>query len=88
MASEMIERVARALCREAGDDPDETDITGRGGPLWRLWIDAARSAIEAMMEPTNAMLKAGSAHHMYGPGDPLPDALDAWRAMIDAALNE
>lgn len=76
----MVERVARALCVAAGDDPD-------GGfnpmlPRWRDQIDAARAAIEAM-KPTDAMLIAGSAA-MVGP---LTSSSSVWQAMRQAALE-
>jgi hypothetical protein len=47
--SEMVERVARAICEAERMNPDDK----LGG--WRHWQDAARAAIEAMREPTEAM---------------------------------
>lgn len=47
--SEMIERVARAICTGAGD---------YSGP-WQDFIPEARAAILAMREPTEAVLDAG-----------------------------
>jgi len=66
--SEMVERVARAICaanesevsgRQAS--PDDVPVSGRGAgqPLWKLYEPLARAAIAAMREPTEAMLKAG-----------------------------
>ncbi len=95
--SEMVERVARAICAS-------TDITMAGGietvmdnpdfiipansradrkPLarWRLYVPQARAAIEAMREPTDLMDKAG---RFYGGSE----SRDVWVAMIDAALEE
>ncbi len=70
--SEMIERVAKALVE--------------AWPSWGTWGDeearkGARAAIEAMREPTEAMVIAG--------GKQLDCAFErqCWRAMIDAALK-
>lgn len=49
--SEMIERVARAICDASHDNPD---------PDWRAYEHLARAAIEAMREPTEAMSSAGA----------------------------
>jgi hypothetical protein len=68
--SEMIERVAQAIC---GDDNPENILA-----IHRI---RARTAIEAMRSPTEAMLIAG--------GNELDCAreLYCWQAMIDAALS-
>lgn len=96
----MIERVARALCLRSmiktAAGYDET----AGQTRWTLerpverqrYIDAswnghaedARAAIEAMREPTEAMMKASGAtedrdFHVN-------DVYGAWQDMIDAAL--
>lgn len=86
--SEMIERVARALCVEDDENPDE--IINVGKPRWWLYNCAARAAIEAIREPTEGMLDAArevtkgqSFFANY------PRKIDAMvhRAMIDAALK-
>jgi hypothetical protein len=64
MTSEMVLRVAKALCDE-GVSP----IIAR---------ETALAAIQAMREPTNAMLKAGVVHTI------IPDLV--WTTMIDEAL--
>jgi hypothetical protein len=76
--AEMIERVARAMCQlitEPGLAPEKHMAT---------YMVLARTAIEAMREPTSAMVEA--AHWLdpnhYGQGD----VLIIWRAMNDAAL--
>lgn len=74
--SEMIERVARALCAAESYDPDAdrrlspgymglTDIaTATNEPStyvrWRLYVPRARAAIEAMREPTEGCILAGA----------------------------
>ena len=71
--SEMVERVAKAIKRGIADDLPSADI--------------ARAAIEAMREPTEAMLHAGydglgrEAAQYTGPED-------VWPRMIDAALKD
>ena len=73
----MIERVAQAMA-DADDIPGTTHYEGM-----------ARAAIEAMREPTKAMLDAG----WEAPADVGLDGLlsesmrSSWCAMIDAALN-
>lgn len=75
--SEMVERVARAI-----------------SPNWeymsrndrRNAVITARVAIEAMREPTEAMIKgAGWLYPMYD--DPHDRHEDVWSAMIDEALK-
>ena len=79
--SEMIERVARAMCQSDGDDPER---------YWRDYEVNARAAIEAMREPTEAMIAAG---HLNDPlGCDVADAAAVypavWEGMINAALSE
>ena len=85
--SDMIERVARALCRDYGDDPDQRCVGGLiDGPRWYLWRGKARCAIEAMRVPTDEMNDA--PYHSGAITGLLPhDAENVWRAMIDAALS-
>jgi len=62
-SASMVERVARALC-------DDTMLRWRS-PLamqadaWREFVPAARAAIEAMREPTDAMVMAGGHDQTY-----------------------
>ncbi len=89
----MIEKVARALCWKSTlsstvmDEPSAADL---------LWIDhnwprhaeTARAAIEAMLEPTEAMVSRTYDSDILGspqPGNPDPEV--TWRAMIDTALK-
>ena len=95
--TEMIERVARALfaqeCREFAQWPG----TEENQEYWRA---AARAAIEAMREPTEAMLEASwAATRDMSPDERMPALLATGRdahqiktkhryaAMIDAALT-
>lgn len=84
---DMIEKIAKAMCEANGtiwggprgeDDPDFL--------LVKLsYMRMARAAIEAMREPTEAMLKAGD---LPGWDDSVSIGLsgEVWQAMIDAAL--
>jgi hypothetical protein len=90
--SEVIERAARAIRECIPDTPDFGDIER-----------AARAAIEAMREPTSAMLDVGApypAHLVVERDDPIYTArmkaatladqfavAMKWRNMIDAALK-
>jgi hypothetical protein len=80
MSESMVERVAKAI------DPVAFDPGYTGGPNGRAFRqDEARTkalaAIEAMREPTDAMIDAGLIGRRH-------DARDNFRAMIDAALKE
>ena len=75
----MIERVAQAFYKHffEGDWPPETEVDiGMGADDFR---EAARAAIEAMREPTEAMAETVVDDD---------DAKAIWRDMIDAALKE
>ncbi len=81
----MIQKVARAvilgLCdhkgiRQALDDIDEETMLG-------IELEIARAAIAAMREPSEVMLKAGSAEALSYNN---VDLAFHWRHMIDAAL--
>lgn len=87
MTSEMVERVAGALHAahaEVGWPADECETCDK----------LARAAIEAMREPTEAMIRAGEpvVYDCYSlePGEGLDEnpALPTWQAMIDAALQD
>jgi hypothetical protein len=89
--TEMIERVARALCRAAGADPDVC-VTCESIPpitfwVWENYTAKARAAIEAMRVPTREMLTAGENHTNFLSSD-CNDFLKGWRAAIDAALED
>ena len=78
MSEDMVERVAEAI---------DAAMSDAAGFERERAIAGARAAIEAMREPTEEMAIAGA----IGIGGHMPsplDAADAWRAMIDAALQE
>ena len=74
--TDMIERVARAMCSADGGSL-EVDV--------HHYRDMSRAAIEAMREPTDAMLEF---RLFFGSGEACQWAPHVWRAMIDAALGE
>ena len=88
----MIERVARAGFAQAEKN---ARLSGYSGPsmkwetesdkLHEDWMAVARVMIEAMREPTRAMLDAAydAADTVYEP--PYPD--DAWPVIIDDAIT-
>lgn len=92
MPNDMAERIARIMWKhfatEGAFDEDRND-EDRGA-----YLTAARAAIEAMREPTDAMLRsinaqvlvAGTDSGCYSDHNPSPDV--AWETMIDAALKE
>lgn len=82
----MIERVARAIAQADTTVNGQFDDTEMGDIFWGEWkhlyIPMARAAIEAMREPTDAMVDAMDEHA----GTIAPQY--AYEAAIDAALNE
>lgn len=83
----MIERVAKAIYdAEAERSPisaasfDEMQVLSPD--KYSYWCGVAKIAIEAMREPTEAMVKV-VPYDMYD-----PDFEENWRIMIDAALDE
>ena len=76
--SEMTERVARAL--SGADEPDGIEWYGQNP---RYWTSLARAAIEAMREPSEAMINAAPDLRDV---DFYPT--DVWRAMVEAALEK
>jgi hypothetical protein len=86
MASEMIERVARALAIADGRDPEGHSIELRDGSLhlgkqWEAFVPTARAAIEAMQEPMPEMMAAISLQTST-------DGCVNYRAMLNAARAE
>jgi len=77
--SEMVERVARAIANNLGPLGDLRYYMSDEEAM-----SAARAAIEAMREPTDAMWDAGPV--INDPNDYGPQ--DVWDAMINAALAD
>lgn len=90
--SEMVERVASAICRRNTllTLPTASAETLRNSfDLGRkMWTDMACAAIEAMREPTEAMAEAGEEMaRSDGAHDCEVHMADVYAAMIDAALG-
>jgi len=87
MVESMVERVARAICENEHNLWSETPPDVQG-----IYLDLARISIEAMREPTDAMIDAGVAMALqalvHGQGGWSAYIADLHRQMIDAALNE
>lgn len=79
--NEMIERVAKAICSNC-PDPGQMEIMN---DPWKLAIPVARAVMEAMREPTAAMVIAGRATPIFDAD--ATNAEDAWKIMIDEALK-
>ena len=89
--SEMINRVARAVCVQGGFDPDT--IQANDGPLWKYYVPGAKAAVEAMKEATYEMRLEGQSvvnltdtpgHYEYISRD---EAQEIWETMIEEALK-
>jgi hypothetical protein len=84
--SEMIERVARAI--------NDARYDYKSDASWVPLLDdltVARAAIEAMREPTKAMIRETYGLHEFDNDDmgvSKKDAAKNWKMMIDAALKE
>jgi len=80
--SEMVERVARAIADEMVGDWDRIPERSAGEASREDLRVAARLAIEAMRDPTDAML-AACRWHIFEDA-----SKQDWQTMIDAALAE
>lgn len=91
--TEMVERMARAICTALGEEPDNMEEhclpgsyqTDDGEPHWHGYIDHARAVLAEIRLPTREMLEAADAA-----GSPESPALphEVWPAMIDAAIGK
>lgn len=76
--SEMVERVARVLCARNGE-PES---------CLKFYRDDARAAIEAMREPTAAMVDASDiGDEEFNVTNSAVCTIEFWRTMIDEALK-
>lgn len=80
----MIEKVAKAMA-EPYMWVARTPAALKREP-WREFIPAARAAIEAMREPTEAMVQAGESQ-MEPTDDRHHIVSNVWQSMIDATLD-
>lgn len=87
---DMVERVARALCRYDGYDPDKiVGVRPLQSPQWDLYRKRARAAIEVMREPTEEMVEAAELAGGMAGWDHIGKRLrNAWSAAIDVAIKK
>lgn len=90
MAETMIERVAKALVRHNGQDPDENFSHGMDWPKprWQLEVGKVRTVIAAMREPLNGIVIAGGMAVAPNIVDCPDDAPDVEVQMRDHQLGE
>lgn len=82
MTETMVERVARAMVKRAGETFGENETFDGMDDNGRAFaIVMAMAAIAAMREPPEAIVKQGIKVSHGG-------TLCSWQVMIDAALNE
>jgi len=86
MASEMVQAVAKAIGRQISGG--EVSLGLRHDGSENGWIQAARAAIAAMREPTEAMAVAGEDAVLSRPASQKHAAATVWQAMIDEALKD
>ncbi|MBO9589587.1 hypothetical protein [Devosia sp.] len=78
----MREKMARALCKARGIDPDRQGHDG-WPPYWPHVLPEVDAMLDALMEPTEGMIEANKSVDHLEPD--LPDVLGEWKAMITAA---
>lgn len=89
----MVEKVARAICLSSNGNPDRIHPFAMGErdvPEWRLDVDEARAAIQAMRGPPDSMCVPGGLaieDALFAENKLVFDgARDCFNAMLDAAL--
>ncbi len=86
---EMVERVARTICRLSSSVGCACDDDGVFRCADLLPAAVARAAIEAMREPTDEMSRvSGMRHELPDGGAVTLWAVNKWPDMIDAALGK
>ena len=87
----MLEKVARAICSKSDEYCFWKDGLAQQDATCSGCLDQAKAAIEALWEPTEAMLKTEMdlGGHGFRDGEcDQADPLKVWQAMISAALKE
>ena len=102
MMTDMVEKVARAICQsrkiETGEGTcamrclDQLGLARENCPhVLKVHGDLVRVAIRALMEPTEEMLKATIYEYDHAKAlrdGEAPFAVDVWQAMLKAALDD
>ena len=85
---EMVERVAKAMCKDTGAKTYCSACHPDIGCTGYLFKDYARDIIAAMREPTDAMVFRGvNAAGALFEASPSEAMREGWRAMIDAVQD-
>lgn len=85
--SEMIERVAKAICKRRNTKQcasicfSHSSLNESCPEVLTVWKEDAKAAIQAMREPTEEMI---DATNKVADGE----ITETWQTMIDAALKE
>lgn len=82
-----VEQVARKLAESRFIHIGGPDSTALGKPAWVYCVPDAMIAIEAMRDPTDAMIDA-SCFPGESPRLQADDLTEMWNSMIQAAPNE
>lgn len=86
--SDMVDKVARALCIQAGEIPDlPTPYNPNADFVWQFYRGSARAAIEAMREPPETMWGAAIGDGGWGDCE-ASEFVWRWNLAIDAALKD
>jgi hypothetical protein len=83
----------RAMQALMAADPTQAlfERTDRGSLRYNGVADQVRAVLEALREPSEVVIEAGTEPFDWGPGGgwgPDPNAEAVWKAMIDAILSE
>ena len=91
----MLEKVCRALCLEAGLDPDRKFKSANWGPetaphefAWQEYLPAARAALEAIREPPHELALIADDRVRISRAIEVDEGTDFFNALIDAILAE
>jgi hypothetical protein len=96
MTAPLLESVARAICTESlrwdEDEAAPSMLISLVDVNWPKYIPEARASIQALREPSPAMLDAFVSRALQvsvsGEGGWTQYAIGQWQQMVDAALRE
>lgn len=78
----MIEKLARAMLADEFALTPNRDFDAVWAEEGPAWLANARACLEALREPSEAMVEAGDSVDHW-----TPDSRPVWQAMIDVALE-
>lgn len=92
MVHPMLEKVARVLAKCGGENHDDIAF---GSPAWHMFVDDARAAVRALMEPDEGMVEIGMDYDKHEieiatgtPPTPAQCVAGQFRAMLAPLLGE